>query len=130
MDLNLENTIQKEIKAQGLYAKIICIIIQQRNNNEKNGIPALAGELSWVKHCPIHQKVFSLIHIQGTYLSCGFYPGSGRVQEAHDLCLSLTSLPLFLSPLLVSPSFSLPVSVSLSLFLPSSLSKINKCILR
>ena len=71
----------------------------------KESQSCLARWLSWLEHCPVHQK--GSIPSQGTFLGCGFDPwlhGSGGNQ----------SMEMFLS-----------VSVSP----PSSLSKINKYIL-
>ena len=69
--------------------------------------------LSWLEHCPIHQKVVDLIPGQGTYLGCRFCPQSECVWEAANQSFLHQWLSL---------------SVCLSLFPLSSLSKINKCI--
>ena len=45
---------------------------------------ALAVWLSWLQHCPVHQKVAGSIPSQDTYLGCGFDPQSGQAQEATD----------------------------------------------
>ena len=57
--------------------------------------------LSWLEHCPEHQKAGGLIPGQGTYLSCGFNTWSWRAWEATNWCFSLSlsvslSLPLCL----------------------------------
>ena len=43
----------------------------------KNMDALLAGWLSWLEHCPIHQKVKGSFPSQGTYLCCGFNPQLG-----------------------------------------------------
>ena len=60
----------------------------------------------------MNTKVAGSIPGQGTCLGCRFGPRSGRIQEATDPCFSLTS-----------------VFLSLSLSVPSPLSKINKHVL-
>ena len=61
---------------------------------------ALAMGLSWLEHCPIHQKVAGSIPALGTYLGCGFDPQLHHVWETTNQSLSLSlslSLPLSLS---------------------------------
>ena len=65
---------------------------------------ALAGWLSWLEHCPVHQNVAGSICGQGTYPGCGFYPSRGTYgRQPIDVSLSLhcvsLSLPFFLSSL-------------------------------
>ena len=72
--------------------------------NKNDGI-TLARGLSWLGHRPVHRKATGVIPRQGTYLGCGFRPGSGREQEAPterltclshidvSLCLSLPAIP-------------------------------------
>ena len=67
--------------------------------------------LSWLEHCPVNQKVVGSIPSQSTCLGCRFSSQSGHVQEATNP-FSLTSKFL-----------------SLSLSIPSPLSKINKHVL-
>ena len=50
--------------------------------------PALAEGLSWLEHCPVHQKVAGSVPSQGTNLGCRFDPQSQCVWEATDWCLS------------------------------------------
>ena len=66
------------------------------------------GWLSWLEHCPVHEKAGGSIAIRGTYLDCGFEPQSGHTWKAADPCFSLTLLSLSLSP-------STPPSIPLSL---------------
>ena len=71
----------------------------------------LAGWLSWMEHCPVHQNVVGSIPGQGTYLGYGFNPWSGSIWEETDqlfhvlslaLSLSLSPLPLFLKSINIS----------------------------
>ena len=41
--------------------------------------PCPDGWLSWLEHCPIHQKVVGSIPGQGIHLGCRFDPWSGRI---------------------------------------------------
>ena len=59
----------------------------------KKEMSALAQWLSWLEHCPIHQKVAGSIPSQGTFLGCRSDPWSGHIGEATDQCFSLF-LPL------------------------------------
>ena len=45
---------------------------------------ALARSLSWLDHCPMHQKVVGLIPGQDTYLGCPCHPRLGHIVEAAD----------------------------------------------
>ena len=87
----------------------------------KMHIRALAGWVSWLEHCPVHQKVVGSIPSQDIYPGCRFDPCSRFVREATDRCFSLTSLSL-------SHSLSLSLCSSLSHLLPpsSSLSSLSK----
>ena len=58
----------------------------------------LAGWLSWLESHPVQPKVVSFFPSQGTYLGCRFDAWSGLIQEATNWCFSLSvSLPSFLS---------------------------------
>ena len=74
-------------------------------------IPALAGLLSGLEHCPIHQKVVGSIPGQGTYVGSRYNapPGMYR-RQLISVCLSHRCFSLYL-------------------FLPPPLSKISKHIL-
>ena len=83
---------------------------------EKGGrdVKGKSGQ-GWVaqlfEHCPVHQMVAGSIPSQDTSLGYGFDPWSGHICRSNQLILLSHT------------------DVSLSLFLPSSLSKINKHIL-
>ena len=79
------------------------LLLSFRNKIENRRMCALAGWLSWLKHCPIYQKFAGSIPGpvpgQGTYLGCRFDPWSGHEWEATSQSLSLCpapSLPLSL----------------------------------
>ena len=57
---------------------------------------ALAGWLTWLECCPIHQKLGGSIPGQGTYLGCRFDSQLGCIWEATNWCFSL-SLPSTIS---------------------------------
>ena len=59
---------------------------------------ALIGIAQLVGHHPTKQMVAGSIPCQGTYLGGGFGHWFERVQEATDLCFSLTSMFLSLLP--------------------------------
>lgn len=44
--------------------------------------------LSWLEHCPMHQKVTGSIPSQGKYLVCKINPRSWHVGEVTDRCVS------------------------------------------
>ena len=71
--------------------------------SQRRGWGTLARWLSWLEHCPIHQKVAGSIPSQGTYVGSTFNPQSGSIWEATYVSFSL----------------SLSHSLSLSLFLKS-----------
>ena len=71
--------------------------IKRTSKTEKR---ALARQLSWLQHHPVHQKAAGSIPGQGTHLACGFNPWLGHLWEATDRCFSLISIFLFLSPFL------------------------------
>ena len=58
---------------------------------------ALARQLSWLEHHPIHQKAAGSISGQVIYLGCGFSPGQGMYRR------QLTHVSLFF-PLSPRPS--------------------------
>ena len=49
------------------------------NQLHRSVTAALTGWLSWLEHCPTHQKFAGLIPDQGTYLVCGFHPRLGSI---------------------------------------------------
>lgn len=60
---------------------------------------ALAGWLSRLQHCPVHEKFAGLIPDQGTFLHCGVNPQSGEgVDERQLIHISLSLSFHFLSP--------------------------------
>ena len=54
--------------------------------------------LTWLEHCPVHQKVTGLIPGQGTYVGCRFDAQPVCVQEATKWCFSLTLIFLSVCP--------------------------------
>ena len=69
-------TLQAERTARVENPELECVQHIQRTAR------ALARWLSWLEHCPIHQKVVGSIFGQGTYLDYGYSPWLGCVWEA------------------------------------------------
>ena len=69
------------------------LVLNSRNDRFlplKYPLCARAMWLSWLEHCPVHQKLVGLISGQGIYLGWGIDPLLGCIGEATDACLSLS----------------------------------------